>query len=71
METRLTTRALNIALNGEQFRGGFMGSFALHAAFIALLLSWAWIFHSGQNWGDASGSSGPSRPPWSPTPAAA
>jgi protein TonB len=58
METRLTTRALNIALNGDQFGGGFMGSFALHAAFIALLLSWAWIFHSGQNWGDASGSSG-------------
>jgi protein TonB len=58
METRLTTRALNIALNGDKFGGGFMGSFALHAAFIALLLSWAWIFHSGQNWGDASGSSG-------------
>ena len=58
METRLTTRALNIAPNGEQLGGGFMGSFALHAALIALLLSWAWIFHSGQSWGDAGATSG-------------
>jgi protein TonB len=58
METQLTTRALNIAPNGDQLGGGFMGSFALHAALIALLLSWAWIFHSGQSWGDAGATSG-------------
>jgi protein TonB len=58
METRLTTRALNIVLNGDRLGGGFMGSFALHAAFIALLLSWAWIFHSGQSWGVAGATSG-------------
>jgi protein TonB len=58
METRLTTRALDIALNGDRLGGGFMSSFALHSAFIALLLSWAWIFHSGQSWGDAGATSG-------------
>jgi protein TonB len=58
METQLTTRALNIAPNGDQLGGGFMGSFALHAALIALLLSWAWIFHSEQSWGDAGATSG-------------
>jgi protein TonB len=58
METRLTTRALNIVLNGDRLGGGFMGSFALHAAFIALLLSWAWIFHSGQSWGNLGATSG-------------
>jgi protein TonB len=58
METQLTTRSFNIAPSDGRLSGGFMGSFALHAALAALLLSWAWIFHSGQNWGDAGGTSG-------------
>jgi hypothetical protein len=58
METQLTTRALNITPSNDQLGGGFTGSFVLHAAVAALLLSWAWLFHSGQNWGDVSATSG-------------
>ena len=57
METRLTTRA-GIAPGNDQLGGGFMGSFMLHAALLLLLLSWAWIFHSGSNWGDSGATSG-------------
>ena len=58
METQLTTRALNTTPSNDQLGGGFTGSFVLHAAVAALLLSWAWLFHSGQNWGDVSATSG-------------
>jgi len=58
METQISTRALGSAPSSEQLGGGFMGSFALHAALVALLLCWAWIFHSGQSWGDASTTAG-------------
>jgi protein TonB len=58
METQISTRSLNIARTDDQLGGGFLGSFALHAALIVLLLCGAWIFHSGQNWGDAGATSG-------------
>ena len=58
METQLSTRSFTIANGDDRLGGGFMGSFALHLALTALLLCWAWIFHSGQSWGDAAATSG-------------
>lgn len=37
---------------------GVAGSFLLHAVAGALIVSWAWFTHSGQNWGDASNNAG-------------
>lgn len=56
MELRITTRS-GIAPGNDRLGGGFAGSFALHGAVVALLLGWAWLLHSGQNWGDTSATS--------------
>src|ERR1017187_1548661 len=58
MATQTTTRGSSIAGSNDQLGGGFTGSIVLHAAAAALLLGWAWISHSGQNWGSASATSG-------------
>jgi protein TonB len=57
METQLTTRSFDIAPSDGRFVGGYVGSFALHAAVAALVLGCAWLFH-GQSWGNAGGTSG-------------
>jgi protein TonB len=43
-----------MARSNDPFGGGLAGSFAIHAAAVALVLGAAWFAHSGQNWGDAS-----------------
>lgn len=58
MEMQNTTRGSSIAATNGQLNGGFAGSFLLHGAAAALLLGWAWISHSGQNWGSASATAG-------------
>jgi len=57
MATQMKTRGSGIASRSEQLGGGLAGSFALHGAAAALLLGWAWLFHSGQTWGDANSTS--------------
>ena len=58
MATQTTTRTPSIADASDKLGGGFAGSFVLHGAAAALLLSWAWLSHSGQNWGEASSTAG-------------
>ena len=41
-----------------RFGDGLAGSFALHAVFAGLLLGWAYVSHSGQNWGEAAATAG-------------
>jgi protein TonB len=44
----------------DRLGGGFAGAFLLHAGLAALILGWAWLFHtSGKNWGDANAGSIP------------
>jgi protein TonB len=57
METTLTSRSDRAVGNTAQFGGGVAGSFALHGVVAALILGWAYLHHSGQNWGDASATS--------------
>ncbi|HEX9198885.1 MAG TPA: TonB family protein [Acidobacteriaceae bacterium] len=58
MATEITTRGSGVARMNDQFGGGIASSFALHAAFAALLAGWAWFSHTGQNWGDSSSTAG-------------
>jgi protein TonB len=58
MAIQTTTRTPSIADASDKLGGGFAGSFVLHGAAAALLLSWAWLSHSGQNWGEASSTAG-------------
>jgi protein TonB len=58
MATQTTTRGSSIATTGDPLGGGFAGSFVLHAALAALLMGWAYLTHSGTNWGDASSTAG-------------
>ncbi|MGD0797812.1 MAG: TonB family protein [Acidobacteriaceae bacterium] len=55
MTTQLITRS---SIRNDQIGGGFAGSFALHGAFVAALFGWAYLFHSGQNWGSADSTAG-------------
>jgi protein TonB len=57
MEIQIATRSSGIAPDNDRLGGGFASSFALHGALVALLLGWAWLIHSGQNWGDTSATS--------------
>ena len=56
MTTLNTTR--NSSAANSQLGSGFAGSLALHGAVAALLLGWAYLVHSGQNWGDATSTAG-------------
>jgi periplasmic protein TonB len=58
MAMQIKTRGSSIATNDGRLGGGFAGSFVLHGAAAALLLGWAYLSHSGQNWGDASATAG-------------
>jgi protein TonB len=58
METQIATRALNIAHGEDKLGGGFAGSLLLHVSLTAMILGWAWLIHSGQNWGEAGVTSG-------------
>jgi protein TonB len=44
--------------SSDPIGGGFAGSFLLHAIGGALIVSWAWFSHSGQNWGSSSNTAG-------------
>jgi protein TonB len=46
------------ALPNEQIGGGLAGSFALHGTLVALLIAWAYLLHSGQNWGNSAANAG-------------
>jgi protein TonB len=56
--TYLTIRRSPLAGIDGQFGGGLAGSFALHAAFAVLILSWAYLSHAGQNWGQSNATAG-------------
>jgi protein TonB len=58
MSTELKTRGSETATSSDAFGSGFAGSFVLHGAAAALLFGWAFLHHSGQNWGDASSTAG-------------
>jgi protein TonB len=58
MATEILTRSSNLAGPNDRFGGGLAGSFLLHTAAVALLLGWAYLTHSGQNWGDTSATAG-------------
>jgi protein TonB len=53
MASQIKTRS-----SGESVGGGFAGSFLLHAVGGALIVSWAWFSHAGQNWGSSSNTAG-------------
>ena len=55
MEPRITTRALTVTRRDDALGGGLVSSFALHAAFVALLFVSAWIAtRTGKSWGDSA-----------------
>jgi protein TonB len=56
--TYLTIRSNRLAGIDGRFGGGLAGSFALHAVAATLLLSWAYVSHSGQSWGEAAATAG-------------
>ena len=58
MTTYLTIRSNRLAGIDGRFGGGLAGSFALHAVLATLLLSWAYVSHSGQSWGEAAATAG-------------
>jgi protein TonB len=55
MTTQLRTRSF---IQNEQIGGSLAGSFALHGAVVGILLVWAYLFHSGKNWGDSASTAG-------------
>ncbi len=57
METTLTSRSDRAIDTPAPLGGGVAGSFALHGVVAALILGWAYLHHSGQNWGDTSATS--------------
>lgn len=58
MEMQITTRGSGVAGRNDRLGGGFAGSFVLHAAIAGMLVGWAFLFHTGQNWGDATAAAG-------------
>ena len=58
MATSLQIRSTGIAGREDPLGGGFAGAFALHGAAAALILGWAYLTHSGQNWGNANATNG-------------
>jgi protein TonB len=58
MQTETTIRLSHLTTRNDPFGGGLAGSFVLHATIAALLVSWAWITHSGENWGDVHATPG-------------
>jgi protein TonB len=55
MTTQLRTRSF---IRNDQIGGGLAGSFALHGAVVVALVGSAYLFHSGQNWGDSVANAG-------------
>jgi protein TonB len=58
MATHLKIRSAAIESPGDPFGGGVAGAFALHAAVVGVVVGWAWIVHSGKNWGDVHSTAG-------------
>ena len=56
--TYFTIRSNRLAGIDGRFGGGLAGSFALHAVAATLLLSWAYVSHSGKSWGEAAATAG-------------
>jgi periplasmic protein TonB len=56
MAIQIKTRGRSIPRD-DPFGGGLAGAIALHGAAAAVLLGWAYLFHSGQNWGNATSAS--------------
>jgi protein TonB len=56
--TYLTIRRNRLAGTDGRFGGGLAGSFALHAVAATLLLTWAYVSHAGQSWGQAAATAG-------------
>ena len=58
LTTYLTARSNRLAGAEDRFGGPLAGSFALHAVLTALLLTWAYVSHSGQSWGNSAAAAG-------------
>jgi protein TonB len=54
MATHLKIRSNAIEGPVDQLGGGIAGALGLHVAAAGLLVGWAWVFHSGQNWGSTT-----------------
>ncbi len=57
MTTVLTTRN-TLPGRPDALGSSFAGSFALHAALLGALIGWAYLTHSGKNWGSADPTAG-------------
>ena len=57
MTTEITTRG-GLIIRNDPFRGGLAGSFLLHGGLVALLVGWALLFHTGENWGNSTANAG-------------
>ena len=57
MTTEITTRG-GLIIRNDPFRGGLAGSFLLHGGLVALLVGWALLFHTGENWGNSTTNAG-------------
>jgi protein TonB len=58
MATQLKIRSNAIDRQDDPLGGGIAGALGLHVAAAGILLSWAWVFHSGKTWGSPSAISG-------------
>ena len=58
MSTQIQVRGSGNAFRGDPLGGGLAGALTLHVAAAALLLGWAYLFRSGQHWGDRNATDG-------------
>jgi periplasmic protein TonB len=54
----MATYSRRMTLAHDPLGGGFAGAFVLHGAAFALIIGWAYIFHSGQRWGSQNATAG-------------
>jgi protein TonB len=69
LTTYVTIRSNRLAGMDGRFGGGLAGSFALHAVAATLLLTWAYVSHAGQSWGQAAATAGAIQATDNPSPA--
>jgi protein TonB len=52
--TTIPVRASSSAFRRDPIGGGFAVALAFHVAAVATIFGWAYLAHSGQNWGDST-----------------
>ncbi len=58
LNPELALRGLRAVRPRDRFAPGLATAVALHTAFAAAILGWAWFTHKGQSWGDSSATNG-------------